>query len=67
MNNPNKEYTIKLYSPIKGINIVDSNDMGNVLHYNGSSPSGFTNSNYTGMPNDCSGYRDIYSQYSKLW
>jgi len=39
---------------------LDSSSNNKVLHYNGSSPSGYTNSSYVGMTNNCS----LYINYS---
>jgi hypothetical protein len=47
---------VKVYSAILGVNILNSS-LGTVnLHYNGSSPSGFTNSSYKGMTTSCSAF-----------
>jgi len=44
---PIKEYTVKIYSKM-GID-VKRNGQTNMLHMDGQSPSGFVNSQYTGM------------------
>jgi len=54
--NPNPDFTVKAYSQFSGVNIVDSSSQSQIIHYNGSSPSGFKNSNYTGMTNNCSSF-----------
>ena len=43
-------------SKLSGVKILNSALATDVLNYNGSSPSGFTNSNYTGMTTDCSAF-----------
>ena len=54
--NPNPDYSLKVYSKLLGVNILNSSLGTVVLNYNGSSPSGFTNSNYTGMTSSCSSF-----------
>ena len=54
--NPNPDYTLKVYSKLSGVNILNSSLGTVILNYNGSSPSGFTNSNYTGMTSSCSSF-----------
>jgi hypothetical protein len=58
--NPSPDFTVKVYSKFSGVNILDSSSKNNVLHYNGSSPSGFINSTYVGMTKNCS----LYINYS---
>ena len=45
---------MKVYSKFKGVNIYDSSLKTVVLNYDGSSPSGFTNSKYKGMTDSLS-------------
>ena len=54
--NPNADFTVKVYSKYSGVNILNTASTNNVIHYNGSSPSGYTNSSYIGMTNNCSLY-----------
>lgn len=44
--NPSPDFTVKVYSKFLGVNILNSTSNNNTIHYNGSSPSGFTNSSY---------------------
>ena len=55
-NSPATDFTLKVYSPFQGVNILDSNNITKIINYDGSSPSGFTNSNYAGMSSNCSGF-----------
>ena len=52
-NSPANDFTLKVYSSFQGVDIFDSNNNKNIINYDGSSPSGFTNSNYTGMTSTC--------------
>jgi hypothetical protein len=51
-----RDFTVKVYSQFTGVNILDSNSETKISHFNGSSPSGFTNSNYKGMTSSCSAF-----------
>lgn len=41
-DNPNNDFTLKAYSKFDNVNILDSNGKTSIVHYNGSSLSGFT-------------------------
>jgi len=51
--NPNPDFTLKVYSKFAGVDILDSSNKPSKINYDGKSPSGFKNSNYTGMTTDC--------------
>jgi hypothetical protein len=42
------------YSQFTGVNFLDSSSKTVLKNYDGKSPSGFTNSNFTGMTTNCS-------------
>jgi hypothetical protein len=52
--NPSPDFTVKAYSKFNNVNILNSSLNNNTIHYNGSSPSGYLNSTYTGMTDNCS-------------
>lgn len=60
VGSPAKEYTVKVYSKHtedgSKNKLVDASGNTSVKHYDGSSPSGFTGSTWTGLHNDCSKY-----------
>lgn len=47
-NSPAKDYTVKIYSK-QALEVKDSTGATNILHMDGQSPSGFTDSTYRGM------------------
>lgn len=46
-DNPNPEYTVRVYSK-QDLTLVNENGQSNMIHMDGQSPSGFTDSNYNG-------------------
>jgi hypothetical protein len=52
---PHPDFTTKIYSKYTGVNILDTAGNSNMIHMDGTSPSGYTSSSYIGMSNwDCS-------------
>lgn len=49
-NSPSPDYTVKIYSK-QTLQVKSSTSTTNMIHMDGSSPSGFTNSTYKGMDN----------------
>lgn len=47
-DSPAKDYTVKIYSK-QSLEVKDSTGQTNILHMDGQSPSGFTDSTYRGM------------------
>lgn len=57
-NSPHKEYTVTVYSK-QDLTVRDDTGSVSKKYMNGTSPSGFTDSSYTGMdPSDTSGSTD---------
>jgi len=54
IGSPHRDYTLKAYSKFSTAQISDSYGNINKINMDGQSPSGFTDSSYTGMTTDCS-------------
>ena len=50
MGSPAPDYTVSVYSK-QNLEVVDKNNMMRIVHMDGQSPSGFTDSSYSGMDN----------------
>lgn len=56
IRSPHRDYTLKAYSKFSSAKIYDSSGNTNEINMDGQSPSGFTDSSYTGMHSDCDRY-----------
>ena len=56
IGSPHRDYTLKAYSKFSSAKIYDSSGNTNKINMDGQSPSGFTDSSYTGMHSNCDRY-----------
>ena len=50
MGSPAPDYTVSIYSS-QNLEVLDKNSYMRIVHMDGKSPSGFTDSKYSGMDN----------------